>query len=87
MVKLRDGGVWHLFDPAEVPRLQSTFGPDFEAAYDAYVKSGIAVSSVLATQLWGYVCDAQVESGVPFLMYHDNINRVYRYPLSCRLLT
>ncbi len=75
MAKLEDNGIWHLFDPVDVPRLQSTFGAEFVAAYKGYVNSGIAMSSIPATQLWEYICDAQVETGAPFLLYHDNVNR------------
>lgn len=75
MSQLQDDGVWHLFDPVDVPRLQATFGAEFDDAYRGYIEAGVAVSSIRATELWRCICDAQVESGTPFLMYHDNVNR------------
>ena len=75
MERLRSNGQWYLFDPADTPNLHLRYGEDFEDAYNAYILTGRFVGKILASQLWEYICDAQTESGTPFILYHDNVNR------------
>ena len=75
MEKLAADQTWHLFDPADTPTLIGAYGAPFGEAYEAYVASGVHVAAIPARRLWEYVCDAQTESGTPFILYQDNVNR------------
>lgn len=74
MRRLREGRIWTLFDPADVPLLLTTHGADFSAAYELYERSAPASDHVSTSELWTVVCRAQQESGTPFIMYQDSIN-------------
>ncbi|KAI0745903.1 ribonucleotide reductase large subunit [Earliella scabrosa] len=65
---------WSLFDPVDVPDLQTTYGDRFSAAYTAYESQGIAVSEVQAEELWYSVCDAQRRSKYPLCVFHCALN-------------
>ena len=76
MFRLTDRAEWYLFDPKDVPLLLSSYGDDFSDAYDTYVNSVVPIAVVQAVDLWIAICDAQRESGGPFLLYQDNANRM-----------
>ncbi|KAI0745595.1 ribonucleotide reductase [Earliella scabrosa] len=65
---------WCLFDPIDVPTLNALHGEHFTAAYDSCVCAGHALMRVSAPQLWNTICNAQRESGTPFVMLKDNVN-------------
>ncbi|KAI0709402.1 ribonucleoside diphosphate reductase large subunit, rr1 [Earliella scabrosa] len=75
MFRLNDGSDWFLFDPADVPRLSSAFGEQFTALYEECVETVRPIARIPATQLWRAICEAQTESGAPFIIYQDNVNR------------
>lgn len=74
MQRLREGGKWSLFDPADVPLLLTTHGEEFTAAYEFYERGNSSMDTTSAIDLWNVVCRAQQESGTPFVMYQDSIN-------------
>ena len=75
MRKLRDNADWVLFDPADVPDLNDVYGDQFAEVYERYLDTATPVAKIPAYDLWRSICGAQVETGSPFLMYQDNINR------------
>ena len=75
MRRLESGDDWSLFDPYDVPSLPGLSGDAFSRAYEDFEQRGVAVIRFPAKNLWGAICDAQRESGTPFLSYADNINR------------
>ena len=75
MRRLESGGTWSLFDPYDVPSLPGLAGDAFCRAYEESERRGLATIQFPASNLWGAICDAQRESGTPFLCYADNINR------------
>ncbi|TFK78197.1 PFL-like glycyl radical enzyme [Polyporus arcularius HHB13444] len=75
MRRLRDGQSWTLFDPRDVPLLLSTYGDEFSEAYELYEQTAISAHDISATELWNVICRAQQESGTPFIMYPDAINK------------
>ena len=74
MSSLNSGGDWYLFDPVDVPALAALHGEQFTAAYESCVRTGLATTKVSSAQLWNTICDAQTESGTPFIMFQDNVN-------------
>ncbi|TFK81335.1 ribonucleoside diphosphate reductase large subunit, rr1, partial [Polyporus arcularius HHB13444] len=74
MHRLQLHGKWSLFDPRDVPLLQTSFGDDFTRAYEEYERTVAPLDHIGARDLWNIICRAQQESGTPFIMYQDNIN-------------
>ncbi|KAI0746105.1 ribonucleotide reductase [Earliella scabrosa] len=74
MQKLAGGRDWYLFDPSDVPTLIGAYGTQFTDAYEAYVRSGVYTAKINSVRIWEFICNAQTESGSPFLLYQDNIN-------------
>lgn len=66
---------WSLFSPNEAPRLADVYGADFDARYERYEAEGKAQRVVRAQELWFAILDAQMETGVPYMLYKDACNR------------
>ena len=74
MKRVKDNEQWSLFCPHICPRLSDTYGEEFETLYESYEKSGKAIKTVSARDLWFKILDAQMETGTPYLLYKDNAN-------------
>jgi len=68
-------GDWSLFCPNECPGLSDVYGSEFVELYTKYESSGKARRTVKARELWFAVLDAQMETGTPYLVYKDAVNR------------
>ncbi len=66
---------WSLFSPDDCPDLHTTYGDEFRALYLRYEAEGKARQTVSARQLWYKVLDAQMETGTPYMLYKDAVNR------------
>jgi len=75
MQRVVDGGMWSLFCPNSAPGLSDVYGDAFEALYARYEREGRAVRVVEARDLWSRIPDAQMETGTPYLLYKDAVNR------------
>lgn len=75
MKRVESNGTWSLFCPSVCPDLIETYGDDFETAYEEYERSGKAVDTIPAQELWFAILDAQIETGTPFMLYKDACNR------------
>lgn len=73
--RLKQGAMWSLFDPFECPGLSEAYGDAYNALYATYEYEGKAKVTIPAKELWDRVCRAQIESGVPYILYKDSINR------------
>ena len=77
MKRLQSGGKWTLFDPAEVSDLSDLYGVEFEARYEQYeADDKISKSTILAKELWKKILTSYFETGMPFLCFKDNANRI-----------
>ncbi|OZJ06389.1 Ribonucleoside-diphosphate reductase large chain [Bifiguratus adelaidae] len=65
---------WSLFCPHECPGLDSTYGKEFETNYLNWERSGKARKVVKAQHLWFAIIDAQIETGMPYMLYKDACN-------------
>ncbi|KAL0141713.1 ribonucleotide reductase [Mucor lusitanicus] len=74
MKRVEENGEWSLMCPNECPRLDTTYGKEFEELYLGYEKAGKARKTVSAQKLWFSILDAQIESGMPFMCYKDAAN-------------
>ncbi|KAI0745888.1 ribonucleotide reductase [Earliella scabrosa] len=75
MKKLRDNADWYLFDPADTPDLNAVYGDQFTQLYEHCLQNIRPVAQIRAADLWRSICEAQTETGAPFIMYQDNVNR------------
>ena len=75
MEKVKTNEDWHLFCPHICPGLADCYGDTFNALYDKYVKSGKALKTVKARDLWFKILDSQMETGTPYLLYKDAANK------------
>jgi len=68
-------GKWSLFCPHECPGLADVYGNDFKTLYEKYEKQGKAKKTINARDVWFAILDAQMETGTPYLLYKDAINK------------
>lgn len=68
-------GKWSLFCPHECPGLSDVYGQNFKNLYEKYEQEGKARKTVLARDLWFAILDAQMETGTPYLLYKDAVNK------------
>ncbi|CAG8588715.1 6512_t:CDS:10, partial [Paraglomus occultum] len=65
---------WALFCPAECTGLDAVHGEAFEELYTKYEKEGKARKTISALKLWYAIVDAQIETGMPYMLYKDTCN-------------
>jgi ribonucleoside-diphosphate reductase alpha subunit len=65
---------WSLFCPNEAPGLSDVHGDDFRVLYERYESENIARECISARKLWFHILDAQIETGVPYILYKDACN-------------
>lgn len=76
MQRVKDDGVWTLLDPARAPGLSDCWGKAFEDLYTRYEREGRGVVRTMrAQELWRKICEVQVETSMPYMMYKDAANR------------
>ncbi len=75
MKRVKANEKWSLFCPNEAPGLYDTYGDEFEALYHKYEEEGKARKVVDAQKLWFHILDAQTETGTPYMLYKDHVNR------------
>ncbi len=74
MERVANDEEWSLFCPNKAPGLSTTYGKEFEALYLKYEKEGRANKVMRAQELWFEVLEAQIETGVPYILYKDAAN-------------
>ena len=75
MERVRDDQPWTLFDPVDTPDLNERYGDDFNAAYKRLESSGLGRETIPARKLWDKIITEQIETGTPYMLYRDAINR------------
>ena len=76
MQRVKEDGDWTLFDPARAPGLSDCWGEAFQDLYTRYEREGRGVvRTIKAQELWRKICEVQVETSMPYLMYKDAANR------------
>ncbi len=75
MERVKANGEWTLMCPDECPGLSDVYGEEFEQLYTFYEKSGKGRKTIKARDLWFRVLDAQMETGTPYLLYKDAVNK------------
>ena len=55
--------------------LAEVFGDDFKTLYEKYENEGKGRKTMKARDLWFQVLDAQMETGTPYLLFKDSVNK------------
>jgi ribonucleoside-diphosphate reductase alpha chain len=74
MKRVQDDDMWSLMCPHQSPGLSDVWGKDFEDLYAKYEQEGKFVKRVKARDLWLKILTAQMETGVPYILYKDAAN-------------
>jgi ribonucleoside-diphosphate reductase alpha chain len=75
MERLERDDDWYLMSHDTCPGLIDAYGADFSALYNKYVQEGRYVRSVKARALWQHIISCQLETGTPYILYKDHVNR------------
>ena len=75
MKRLEQDGDWCLFDPNKVKGLYDNYGEEFERIYLQAEKNGLYDKKIKIRELWKEILIAQMETGEPYILYKDHVNR------------
>ena len=74
MEKVENDGDWYLMCPDECPDLTNVYGKEYTNLYNKYVDQGKYREKIKARELWNKILESQIETGVPYIGYKDNVN-------------
>jgi ribonucleotide reductase alpha subunit len=74
MERVRDNQDWSLFDPDECPGLSDVYGENYRKLYLDYEEKKMYRDQIPAREVWKAVFTSQKESGIPYILYKDQIN-------------
>ena len=75
MKRVQEDADWTLMCPNECPHLFDTYGDEFEKLYEGYEKVGKGRKTIKARELWEKILESQIETGTPYMLYKDAVNR------------
>lgn len=74
MKRVEEDTNWTLMCPDECPGLDETYGDAFEELYTKYEAQGRG-KTIPARELWEKIVESQIETGTPYMLYKDNVNK------------
>ncbi|MFQ3173048.1 MAG: ribonucleoside-diphosphate reductase alpha chain [Flavobacterium sp.] len=75
MKRVQEDANWTLMCPNECPGLYDVYGEEFEKMYTDYEKAGKGRKTIKAHDLWEKILESQIETGTPYMLYKDAVNR------------
>ncbi|MCL4168286.1 UNVERIFIED_CONTAM: hypothetical protein GTU68_045958, partial [Idotea baltica] len=75
MKRVEEDGEWTLMCPNECPHLFDTYGDEFEKLYQGYEQVAKGRKTIRARELWEKILESQIETGTPYMLYKDAVNR------------
>lgn len=75
MERVKNNQKWSLMCPDQCKGLSDVYGEDFNNLYERYEKEGKYTKQIDAQQLWFKILEAQIEQGVPYILYKDAANK------------
>ena len=75
MKRVEQDGEWTLMCPNECPNLFDSYGEEFERLYEGYEKLNKGRKTIRARELWEKILESQIETGNPYMLYKDAVNR------------
>jgi len=74
MKQVEKDGDWYLMCPDKCPGLNDVYGENYENLYHSYVEQNKFNKKIKAREIMKAILDAQLETGVPYIGFKDNIN-------------
>ena len=74
MKRVKEDGDWCVFDPDMCQGLNDCYGEKYEELYKKYESAGKQSAKYRAREIWSAIFQSQKESGLPYILYKDNIN-------------
>lgn len=75
MERVHKQQTWSLMCPDKCPGLCNVYGDEFKILYEKYEAAGHFVKQVDAQKLWFKILENQIETGTPYMLYKDHVNR------------
>jgi ribonucleotide reductase alpha subunit len=75
MERVKDNGMWSLMCPDECGQLSEVYGDRFKQMYETYEIQGKYKKQLKAQDLWIKILESQIETGTPYMLYKDSINK------------
>ena len=75
MKRVKENGKWSLFCPHKVPGLSDVYSEEYENIYLEAENNKLYNEQVDAQKLWFSICNSQIETGTPYILYKDHVNR------------
>jgi ribonucleoside-diphosphate reductase alpha chain len=75
MQRVKDDAIWHTFDPDACPGLTECYGEAYTTLYEIYESEERYIHTYRARDIWSAIFQLQKESGLPYMLYKDNVNR------------
>ena len=74
MKRVKENKKWSLMCPDNSRGLSDVYGEEFEKLYEKYEEEGMYTKQINAQDLWFKILEAQIEQGVPYIVYKDAAN-------------
>ena len=75
MERVKNNHKWSLFCPHDCPGLADVYGDQFKELYEKYETESKSRKIINARDLWFKILDSQMETGTPYILYKDSINK------------
>lgn len=75
MKRVEGDEMWSLMCPSICSDLIEKYGDEFEELYTRYEREGKFVKQVKARSIWDMIIESQIETGTPYMLYKDAINK------------
>ncbi len=75
MRRVKEDKMWSLMCPHICKGLADVYGNDFDLLYSKYENQGKYTKQVSARELWFKICDSQIETGTPYILFSDACNK------------
>jgi ribonucleoside-diphosphate reductase alpha chain len=75
MERVKANQKWSLMCPDQCRGLSDVYGEEFVKLYEKYESEGKYIKQINAQDLWFKILEAQIEQGVPYILYKDAANR------------
>lgn len=75
MRRVKNNEMWSLMCPDQCPGMSDVYGEEFEELYERYEREGRYIEQIKAQTLWINILESQIETGTPYMLYKDSVNR------------
>lgn len=74
MKRVKEDGVWSLFDPSKIPMLAESYGDEFERIYIDAEREGLFQRQIKARDLYGRMMKTLAQTGNGWMTFKDTSN-------------